>query len=62
MENKPFTYQYSAEKKWKLADAGEELGMRASYSLDSMKESERGKMREEIKHAKERAKAQKGKK
>jgi len=55
-------YQYSAEKKWKLADAGEELGMRASYSLDSMKESERGKMREEIKHAKERAKAQKGKK
>ena len=55
-------YQYTAVNKWKLAEAGEDLGLRASYSLDEMAEPDRTKMRAEVKKAKERAKAEASKK
>ena len=54
-------YQYSKNKKWKLAEAAEALGLRASYSTEKIEEKEREKMREEVKRAKERAKNSKGK-
>ena len=55
-------YQYSVNKKWKLADKGESLGMRASYSNGTMAEGERTAMREEVKQAKERSKQDRKKK
>ena len=54
-------YQYSAEKKWKLTETGEDLGLRASYSTESMTEIERAAMKKEVDNAKERAKAEKAK-
>lgn len=52
-------YQYSYEKNWKLSEAGENLGLVASYSKNRMQESDRVSMRSEVKAAKERAKAAK---
>ena len=48
-------YQYSAEKKWKLSNEGENIGLTASYSTAQMEESDRTKMRAEVEKAKERA-------
>ena len=52
-------YQYSNEKKWKLSEAGEELGLAASYSTAAMEEHDREVMRKEFEKAKERAKNEK---
>lgn len=54
-------YQYSAEKKWKLTEKGEDLGLRAAYSTEGLTEADRTTMRKEVDNARERAKAEKAK-
>ena len=55
-------YQYSAEKDWKLSEKGEDLGLRAAYSKETMAEADRDAMRKEVGEAKEHAKAERKKK
>lgn len=52
-------YQYALMKKWKLSGIAEGLGLRASYSTETMMEGERKAMLSEFEKAKEQAKKDK---